>query len=79
MSTAFPDSNVHGANVGPTWVLSAPDGSHVGPMNLAIRVDLATAVTQWGMSCYELLMGLKIVFSIGHCGTLGDRALMGSL
>ena len=30
------DSKVHGANVGPTWVLSAPDGPHVGPMNLAI-------------------------------------------
>ena len=25
------------ANMGPTWVLSAPDGPHVGPMNLAIR------------------------------------------
>ena len=24
-------------NMGPTWVLSAPDGSHVGPMNRAIR------------------------------------------
>ena len=33
-----PDSMVHGANMGPTWVLSAPDGPHVGPMNLAIRV-----------------------------------------
>ena len=31
------DSEVHGANMGPTWVLSAPDGPHVGPMNLAIR------------------------------------------
>ena len=27
----FPDSKVHGANMGPTWVLSAPDGPHVGP------------------------------------------------
>ena len=27
-----------GANMGPTWVLSAPDGPHVGPMNLAIGV-----------------------------------------
>ena len=26
--------------MGPTWVLSAPDGPHVGPMNLAIRVDM---------------------------------------
>ena len=32
-----PDSKVHGANMGPTWVLSAPDGPHVVPMNLAIR------------------------------------------
>ena len=32
-----PDSQVHGANMGPTWVLSAPGGPPVGPMNLAIR------------------------------------------
>ena len=36
----FPDSKVHGANMGPTWVLSAPDGPHDGPMNLAIRVGM---------------------------------------
>ena len=30
-----PDSKVHGANIGPTWILSAPDGPHVGPVNLA--------------------------------------------
>ena len=45
---------VHGADMGPTWVLSAPDGPHVGPMNLAIRApanhlqyseDMATV--QW--------------------------------
>ena len=34
----FPDNKVHGANMGPTWVLSAPDGPQVGPMNLAICV-----------------------------------------
>ena len=28
---------VYGANIGPTWVFSAPDGPHVGPMNFAIR------------------------------------------
>ena len=33
----IPDSKNHGANMGPTWALSAPDGPHVGPMNLAIR------------------------------------------
>ena len=36
-SVILPDSIVHGACMGPTWVLSAPDGPHVGPMNLAIR------------------------------------------
>ena len=35
----YPDSKVHGANMGPTWVLSAPDEPHVGPMNLAISVS----------------------------------------
>ena len=35
-SDGNPDSKVHGANMGPTWVLLAPDGPHVGPMNLAI-------------------------------------------
>ena len=40
-----PDSKVHGANMGPTWVLSAPDGPHVGPMNLAIRGATETIVT----------------------------------
>ena len=32
----IPDGKVHGANMGPTWVLSAPGGSHVGPMDFAI-------------------------------------------
>ena len=35
--SGHPDSKVHKANMGPTWVLSAPDGPHVGSMNLAIR------------------------------------------
>ena len=37
MKKGTPDSKVHGANMGRTWVLSAPDGLQVGPMNLAIR------------------------------------------
>ena len=31
------DNKVHEANMGPTWVLSAPDGPHARAMNLAIR------------------------------------------
>ena len=41
ISTISPDSKVFGANMGPTWVLSAPDVPHVGPMNLAIRVPFS--------------------------------------
>ena len=36
---ACSDSEVHRAIMGPTWVLLAPDGPHVGPRNLAIRVS----------------------------------------
>ena len=37
----IPDSKVHGANMGPAWVLSAPDGPQVGPMNHAIGDAIA--------------------------------------
>ena len=36
MASSAPDSRVHGANMWPTWVLSAPGGSHLDPMSLAI-------------------------------------------
>ena len=39
----FPDGKVHGANMGPTWVLSAPDGSHDGSIDLALRVGFNKA------------------------------------
>ena len=47
-----PDRKVHGANMRPTWVLSAPDGPHVGPMNFVIREILA-------MGGYSLLASLS--------------------
>ena len=34
--SVYPESKVHGTNMGPTWILSARDGPHIGPMNLAI-------------------------------------------
>ena len=43
-----PDSKVYGANMRPTWVLSAPGWSHVGPINLAIR-----GVTFCSCMCYQ--------------------------
>ena len=48
-SAGTPDSKVHGANMLPTWFLSAPDGPHVGPMNLAIRycIEILPCGRQW--------------------------------
>ena len=40
MNHLYPDNKVNGANMGPTWTLSAPDWPHVGPMNLVIRVRI---------------------------------------
>ena len=34
----YPDSKVHGANMGPIWSRQDPGGPHVGSMNFAIRV-----------------------------------------
>ena len=34
----YPDSKVHGANMGPIWGRQDPGGPHVGPMDFAIRV-----------------------------------------
>ena len=47
-ASSHPDNKVHGAIMGPTWGLSAPDGRHVGPMNLAIRADVAACMPNLG-------------------------------
>ena len=62
----FPDSKVHVAHMGPTWVLSAPDGPHVGPINLAIRLVCFSGVFpyvlvysidyHWFLSCTAVLL-----------------------
>ena len=72
---------VHGANTGPTWVLSVTDGPHVGPMNLAIRAftlgwqhsgclhcpDLFLCVTRHGVLHTNLsfVISMKCGFSPG--------------
>ena len=53
-------NKVHEANMGPTWVLSATDGPHVGHMNLAIR-DIACTNT---VKAHP--EGLLYVFAINH-------------
>ena len=40
---AVPDGKVHGANMGSNWVLLAPDGPHVGPINFALWGNITYA------------------------------------
>ena len=51
----FPDSKVHVAHMGHTWVLSSPGGSHVGPMTLAIRGYKLTTQRQTNKSQQAVL------------------------
>ena len=61
----YPDSKVHETNMGPTQVLSAPDGPHVGPMNLAIRVyDEEVRI-------YIMIFTETLLNDNGHFGFLG--------
>ena len=57
-SDLYPYSKVYGANMGPTWVLSAPDGPHVGSMNLDIRVAWWLWDCQWGKHHGPQLAGI---------------------
>ena len=63
-----PDSKIHGANMGPIWVLSAPDGPHVGPMNFTIldvieRFSQRLEIHKWTrsrfISIYQLSIGQR--------------------
>ena len=38
LTRKFPDSKVHGANMGPIWGRQDPGGPHVGAMNFVIWV-----------------------------------------
>ena len=70
---AYPrlDSKVHGANMGPTWVLSAPDGRIVGPMNFAIR-DVAILYLPL---CFILFECSDLLKSSHICTCLEDSIL----
>ena len=50
---AILDSKVHGDNMGPPWVLSAPDGPHVGPMNLTIYQGCCFLALYTDVSCIQ--------------------------
>ena len=63
----YPVKKVHGANMGPTWVLSAPDGPHVGPMDLAIRLQSWWLKAPLEQDCVGCIEGCKILIkSLKH-------------
>ena len=60
--------------MGPTWVLSAPDGPHIGPMNLSIRGYLKSASEQFR----ELISDSPALRQANQCGAaIGDPAILG--
>ena len=50
--------------MGPTWVLSAPDGTDIGPMNLAIRVGYvhwhACQRRCWMVACFQYWLSFHV-------------------
>ena len=78
-----PNSKVHGASMGPTWVLSAPDGPHVDPMSLAIRESMQLDVDcQEEKYSHNILQQLMINTTYSNNGRLfncATRTLMAFL
>ena len=61
----IPDNKVHGAHMGPTWVLSAPDGPRVGPMNeLCYQewvMNIILQVVTWCIYARTLINGYSLL------------------
>ena len=62
----YPDSKVHGANMGPIWGRQDPGGPHVGPMNFAIW---DSTWKTWRLSLELLLIKLILHLKIIHDGS----------
>ena len=60
MGRRVSDSKVHGANTGPTWVLLAPGGPHIGPMNLATWGGKVEQCDLSHCMCYPIFAMLMI-------------------
>ena len=54
----YPNSKVHGANMGLIWGRQDPGGPHVGPMNFAIWIPMRSWWLPWAvlMIAWEVLM-----------------------
>ena len=60
-----PYSKVHGSNMGPTWVLSAPGGPIIGPMSFALGDVPATKIYVTGCdSLISLHFEMRVCFKV---------------
>ena len=60
MTLEWPRYNAHGAHLGPTWLLSAPGGPHVGPINLVIRT------AHRSVNCLNVKHGQMLIDIMSH-------------
>ena len=51
-----PESKVHGTNMGPTWVLSTPDGPMLAPWTLLSGVVLSTTAMGESAVAYDMVL-----------------------
>ena len=66
----YPDSKVHGANMGPIWGRQDPGGPHVGPMNFAIWVCLKLRLLECVSSHYVEMRVIETRISINQTGAI---------
>ena len=65
----YPDSKVHGANMGPIWGRQDPGGPHVDRMNFAIWVKvLGREASTWDKDTYAITSHIycRILFKFGN-------------
>ena len=74
----YPDSNVHGANMGPTWVLSAPDGPHVGLHELCYQGSFDQSESA-GIMALAFLPNLMTWYGLQTCHSMAGSDLFNSM
>ena len=72
LSETYPDSKVHGANMGSTWGRQDPGGPHVGPMNLVIWVILTKRGRNPVLPWHPLSFSIDLIFCIRQCKVIAE-------
>ena len=73
---ACPDSKVHGANMGPTWALPAPDVSHIVPWTLLSGMIRVHGVLCELPYCDAPYLYCSVPLTLDHKSSLCGRKLL---